>query len=155
MVMRRKVPARRKKWRGTVVPNREPSAIGCICFVIFIMVLILCILDHAKRNTCLCIGGLILLCVPLMMTRNIRIDYNEEKGFVRRNLLGLRRYYRWRDLTEICEVPAAPFRRQRNRKRNDTVLVFGKRRIRIGRKAHNRDAFLAVAKKHLKRKEGA
>lgn len=154
MVMRRKVPARRKKWRGTVVPNREPSAIGCICFVIFIMVLILCILDHAKRNTCLFVGGLILLNIPLMMTRNIRIDYNEEKGFVRRNLLGLRRYFRWRDLTGIREVPARSLR-HRNSRQNDTVLEFGKRRVRIGRKAHNRDAFLAVAKKHLKRKEGA
>ena len=95
MAQMRKQPAKRRKRRGTVIPNRDPAGIGWVCCACFTVVLILCILNHSERISCIIVGAAILMTVPLMMTRNIRIDYHEDKGFVYHNLLGIRRRYRW------------------------------------------------------------
>ena len=151
MSEQQKNQARRRYKRGTVIPNREPSAIGWVCCACFTVVLILCILDRAERTTCLIVGAFVLLTVPLMMTRNIRIDYHEEKGFVYHNLLGMRRRYRWEDITYVRSVQSGKRSSRRKDKLSDTVIELGnKKRIRVGWDAYNNEDFLQMAWKSYK-----
>ncbi len=153
MVQMRKKPAQRRKLRGTVIPNRDPAGIGWVCCACFSVVLILCILNHSDRLTCIIVGICILLTVPAMMTKNIRIDYHEDKGFVYHNLLGRRKRYHWEDITY---VRATRKRLQRKRKDDmpfDTVIELGKTQIRVGWDAYNSDDFLYLAWKHYKERK--
>ena len=150
----RKKTARRRVRRGTVIPNRGPSAVGWVCCACFTVVLILCILDRAAMHTCIIVGAAILATVPLMMTRNIRIDYHEKKGFVYHNLLGLRRRYRWQDITYIrVSRPGRKNGKYRSDRPCDTVIVLGKKQIRVGWDAYNSDDFLLLAWKHYKERK--
>ena len=146
-----KKPARRRIRRGTVIPNREPAAIGWVCCACFTVVLILCILNHSERLSCLIVGACTLATIPLMMTRNIRIDYHEEKGFVYHNLLGMRRRYRWEDITYVRSVQSGKRSSRRKDKLSDTVIELGnKKRIRVGWDAYNNEDFLQMAWKSYK-----
>lgn len=143
--------ARRRIRRGTVYPNREPSAIGWVCCACFTVVLILCILDRAERTTCLIVGVCILLTIPLMMTRNIRIDYHEKKGFVYHNLLGMRKRYRWEEITYIRKTNARLGKWKHSDKLSDTVIELqNQKKIRVGWDAYNDDEFLHLAWKSYK-----
>lgn len=154
MAENRKKTARRRARRGTVIPNREPAAIGWVCCACFTVVLILCILDRASLRTCIFVGTAILATVPMMMTRNIRIDYHEEKGFVYHNLFGLRRRYRWQDITYVRACRSGRRgKKRRNDKPCDTVIELGKTQIRIGWDAYNSDDFLHLAWKHYKERK--
>lgn len=147
--------ARNAKRRGRVTPSREPAAIGWVCCAIFAVVLILCILNRTERNICLLFGGLILLTIPLMMTVNIRIKYDEEKGFVYRNLFGISKRYRWQDITDIREVPCFRLRRRGRNHPKDTLIVIGKKRIRVCQEAHHSEHFINIARQYAARKENA
>ena len=154
MAQTRSKPVRHRKKRGTVIPNREPSAIGWVCCACFSVVLILCILNRSPRITCFIVGVCILMTVPLMMTRNIRIDYHEDKGFVYHNLFGVRRRYRWQDITYVrASRPGRRGAQTRRAKPCDTVIELGKTQIRVGWDAYNSDDFLQLAWKHYKERK--
>ena len=153
MAQMRKKPAKRRKRRGTVIPNRDPAGIGWVCCACFSVVLILCILNRSERITCIIVGACILMTVPLMMTRNIRIDYHEDKGFVYHNLLGVRRRYRWEDITYVRRAKPFGQRKQRKSQPHDTVIELGKAQIRVGWDAYNSDDFLNLAWKHYKERK--
>ena len=144
----RKTNVRKKYLRGVVTPSREPAVIGAVCGAIFLIVTILCILDHAPRNTCIVCGVLTALNIPLLLTRNLRIEFHEKKGFVRRNLLGRGTLYKWTDITGIRSVRSYSFRKWHDGKPNDTLILIGQKRIRIHWDAHNAEVFLAIARQY-------
>ena len=150
MSEQQKNQARRRYKRGTVIPNREPSAIGWVCCACFTVVLILCILDRAERTTCLIVGAFVLLTIPLMMTRNIRIDYHEKKGFVYHNLLGMRKRYRWEDITYIRKTTSRSRRKHRSRLAGTVIELQNQKKIRVGWDAYNHEDFLHLAWKSYK-----
>lgn len=147
-----KKPVQRRKLRGTVIPNRDPAGIGWVCCACFSVVLILCILNHSERLSCIIVGACILLTIPLMMTKNIRIDYHEDKGFVYHNLLGLRRRFNWEDITYVRELKPR-LKKKKNNKPSDTIIEIGKSRIRVGWDAYNSDDFLYLAWMHYKERK--
>lgn len=150
MSEQQKNQARRRYKRGTVIPNREPSAIGWVCCACFTVVLILCILDRAERTTCLIVGAFVLLTIPLMMTRNIRIDYHEKKGFVYHNLLGMRKRYRWEDITYIRKTTPRSRRKRRSRLAGTVIELQNQKKIHVGWDAYNHEDFLHLAWKSYK-----
>ena len=75
----KKKNVRKKYLRGVVTPSREPAVIGAVCGAIFLIVTILCILDHAPRNTCIVCGVLTALNIPLLLTSNLRIEFHEKR----------------------------------------------------------------------------
>ncbi len=137
-----------KYLRGVVTPSREPAVIGAVCGAIFLIITILCILDHAERSTCIICGLLTVVNIPLLLTHNIRIEFHEKKGFVRRNLLGRKKTYKWTDITGIRSVHSFSLNKWHDGKPNDTLILIGQKRIRIGWDAHNAEVFLAVAKRY-------
>lgn len=153
MAQVRKKPAQRRKLRGTVIPNRDPAGIGWVCCACFSVVLILCILNHSDRLTCIIVGICILPTIPAMMTKNIRIDYHEDKGFVYHNLFGRRKRYHWEDITYVRATTKLLQRKQKDDMPSDTVIEIGKTRIRVGWDAYNSDDFLYLAWKHYKERK--
>lgn len=139
---RKNMPRSRK--RGRVTPSREPAAIGWVCCAVFSVVLVLCILNRAGDKAYLLCGGAILLTVPLMMTVNIRIEY-DETGFVCRSLFGTAQRFQWQDIIDIREVTP----RGRRGQKPDTVIITAKKRIRIRRNAHRGEYFVRMAKRKL------
>lgn len=146
MAQQQKKSARNKALRGSVTPSREPAVIGAVCGAVCLMILILCILDHAKRSTCICFGVLAALNIPLLMTRNIRIDYHEKKGFVYRNLFGAGQRFYWHEITAVREVQSRKIGRNSRKNPPDTLVITEKRRIRVRWDAHNRTGFILLAK---------
>lgn len=153
MTQMKNKPAQRRKLRGTVIPNRDPAGIGWVCCACFIVVLILCILNHSGRLSCIIVGVCILMTVPLMMTSNIRIDYHEDKGFVYHDLLGRRTRYNWEDITYVHSFRTHPKKKRQRNKPADTIIELGKKRIRVGWDAYNSDDFLYLAWKHYKERK--
>lgn len=153
MAQKRKKPRRRRILRGTVTPSREPAAFGWVCCAVLAVVLVLSILDNAERDVRLVLGGLMLLTVPLMMTANIRIDYDEKTGFSYRNLLGMKTHYKWSEITAVREVRARGRNSHRAGFPRDTRIELGRRHIRVHWDSHNTGDFIYLAKKAIERRE--